>query len=128
MKLVYLIRIATLLLFSAYAQAKIAQIEPQALLDNIASQKISVILDVRSEQEFLQGHIQGALNIPYNQLIQHKALIEKYKTEDVVIYCRSGRRARIAYQTLQDLGFNQLMDLRGHINLWQALNFPLVTE
>lgn len=128
MKFTHLLRIAALLLFSAGAQGKIVQIEPQALLDNIGHQQTLTILDVRSEQEFLEGHIQGAINIPYDQLVQHKERITKYKTQPLVLYCRSGRRADIASQTLQKLGFSSLIDLRGHINLWRELNFPLVTQ
>jgi len=127
MKLVLSLRIAAILLFSACAQAQITQIEPQALLDNIVNQQTLTILDVRSEQEFSEGHIQGAINIPYDQLVQNKTRIAKYKAQELVLYCRSGRRASVAYQTLQNLGFSKLIDLRGHINLWQALNFPLVT-
>ncbi|WP_415226732.1 rhodanese-like domain-containing protein [Psychromonas sp.] len=128
MKLAHMIRIAALLLFSVCAQAKITQIEPQVLLNKIDNQQTLAILDVRSEQEFLESHIQGAINIPYDQLVQNKERIAQYKTQPLVIYCRSGRRAHIAYQTLQGLGFNQLMDLKGHINLWQKLDFPLVTQ
>lgn len=128
MKFIHLLRIAALLLFSVHAQAQITQIEPQILLNNIDNHQMLTILDVRSEQEFLEGHIQGAINIPYDQLLQNKARIAKYKAQELVVYCRSGRRADIAYQTLQNLGFTKLIDLRGHLNLWQKLNFPLVTQ
>ncbi|MCG6201951.1 rhodanese-like domain-containing protein [Psychromonas antarctica] len=127
MKLVYLITISTLLLFSICTQAQISQITPQELYNKIESGQPIVILDVRTAQEFSQGHIQGAVNIPYDQLHSHKKKLNAYKANAIVVYCRSGRRAEIAQQTLHDLGFTQLIDLKGHINLWQALNLPLLS-
>ena len=120
----HVLQILTLVLFSTFAQANSKTIEPQAVLQLIQKQQAPLILDVRSAEEFAQGHIPGAINISYQSLPQNQQL-NAYKEQDIVIYCRSGRRAQIASKVLQDKGFKQLIDLKGHMIAWQKLHYPL---
>ncbi|MDH4234717.1 MAG: rhodanese-like domain-containing protein, partial [Gallionella sp.] len=77
-----------------------------------------LILDVRSPQEYAEGHIPGAVNISFDQLSSRLAEIGSYKDKDVVLYCKSGRRAGIAANTLQAAGFSKLLHLDGDMNAW----------
>ena len=124
MKFNYVLQILTLVLFSTFAQANIKTIEPQTVLKLIETQQAPLILDVRSAEEFYQGHIPGAINISYELLPENQQL-NAYKKQDIIIYCRSGRRAQIASQVLQKNGFKQLIDLNGHMIAWQQLHYPL---
>lgn len=124
MKSNHVLQILILVLFSTFAQANIKTIEPQTVLKLIETQQAPLILDVRSEKEFYQGHIPGAINISYEKLAKNQQL-NAYKEQDIVIYCRSGRRAQIAMQVLQDKGFTQLIDLNGDMIAWQQLHYPL---
>lgn len=117
----------TLLLLSTFVQADIQTIEPQTVLKLIEKQQAPLILDVRSEAEFEQGHIQGAVNIPYDRLQENQQL-NAYKEQQIIIYCRSGRRAEIASKLLQEKGFKRLLDLNGDIIAWKKLNYPLFTK
>lgn len=118
-------KLLPLLLFSMVVKADIQQITPQLLLTLLQKQQAPIILDVRSQQEYQQGHIEGAINIAYDQLGSQSELLKDYKQQPIVVYCRSGRRAQVAYQTLQQKGFTQLVDLQGHMNLWQQKQYPL---
>lgn len=120
-------KIIMLLLFSTFAQANVMTIEPQALIELIDKQQTPLILDVRTATEFKQGHIQGAINIPYDKLAKNKQL-SLYKNQHIVLYCRSGRRAQIAAQILQNRGFENLIDLNGHMISWQKGQYPLVID
>ncbi len=124
MKFKHLSQILILVLFSRFAQADTQGIEAQALLQQLETQQAGVIVDVRSTKEFAQGHIPGALNIPYNDLA-HNRQLTAYKEQPIIIYCRSGRRAQIARQLLQEQGFKQLLLLNGHLLTWQQLHYPL---
>lgn len=62
-------------------------------------------IDVRSPQEFNAGHLQDAVLIPYNQIAKKIAAVEPNKRRRINLYCRSGRRAQIALQTLEQLGY-----------------------
>ncbi len=126
MKLITYIKIIVLFLFSTFSYAEIVIVKPQILLTQLQQDKQPVILDVRSKQEFLEGHIQGAINIPYDQLDAQAKWLEQYQDQPVLVYCRSGRRAGVAEQILIAQGFKQLSDLQGHILLWQANDYPLV--
>jgi phage shock protein E len=83
------------------------------------------LLDVRSTEEFAAGHIQGAINIPLDQLATR--LAELPKTDTLIVYCRSGRRAGLAAAVLQQAGFKDLYELEGHILKWQEEQRPLVS-
>lgn len=83
------------------------------------------LLDVRSTEEFAAGHIQGAINIPLDQLAQR--LAELPSKDALIVYCRSGRRAGLAAAVLQQAGFKDLYELEGHILKWQEEQRPLVT-
>ena len=52
-----------------------------------------VLLDVRSPEEFASGHLRGALNIPHDRIAEEIAAAVPDKTAQVILYCRSGRRA-----------------------------------
>jgi rhodanese-related sulfurtransferase len=127
MKLNKIVTILALLLLSTFVQADIKTIEPQTLIKLIEKQQAPLILDVRSADEFEQGHIQGAINIPYDRLQENQQL-NAYKEHEIVIYCRSGRRAEIAYKLLQEKGFKRLLDLNGDIIAWRERHYPLFTK
>ncbi len=65
-----------------------------------------VVLDVRTEAEFAEGHIPGALNIPVDQILRFKSEISKFK--NIYIYCRMGGRAYAASEVLSTLGAKDL--------------------
>jgi len=120
------VKVAALLLFSVFCYAQVTQIEPQQLLKRIQNEQPLIIFDVRSEGEYAQGHIKGAINIPYDQIGNQKNTIDIYRDQKVVLYCHSGRRAGIAAGMLQKQGFTKLIDLNGHMILWDKLQYPLV--
>lgn len=125
MKFKNIINVLTLVLFSTIAQANVKTIEPQTVLQLINNKQAPLILDVRTAQEFAQGHIQGAINISYDLLPKSHEL-DAYKEKEIIIYCRSGRRAQVASKILQKKGFKQLSDLNGSLIAWQQLHYPLV--
>ena len=125
MRVTNFFKLLPLLLFSLFANANVQQIEPQALVRLLQKQQAPLILDVRSAQEYQQGHIKGAINISYDLLAANSQLIDAHKGKPMIVYCRSGKRAQHAEQILQKKGFTQLIDLRGHMNLWQQRGYPL---
>ncbi len=75
-----------------------------------------IILDVREQDEYDEGHIPGAILIPYTE-IDTKAS-EKLTDKDalILVYCRSGRRSKIAAQSLVDLGYTNVKEFGGIID------------
>ncbi|MFO6423998.1 rhodanese-like domain-containing protein [Motilimonas sp. KMU-193] len=107
----------------AFANNPVPIVSQQELITWQQANKDMQIIDVRSPSEFAQGHVQGAINIPYDQIGQQLSRLSQ--TKDIVVYCRSGRRAAIAEQTLLKQGFNRVFHLEGDILGWQANGLPL---
>lgn len=70
--------------------------------DDIKEKGNYIIVDVRTKEEYDDGHVVGAINVPYDEILD--ASLDKDKT--IVVYCRSGRRSGIAYDTLVNNGYD----------------------
>ncbi len=103
----------------------VGTISAAALLETPDDPQSPGILDVRSQKEFDAGHIPGAILIPYDQVAQRIGELEAYRDRGLVVYCRTGRRAGIAEETLIQAGFDRVWDLEGHMVAWQAGGLPL---
>ena len=109
------------LLFSAFVTAQATDISQQQFSDL----PNKVLLDVRTPEEFAEGHVPGAVNMPYDQLASFKQTLDGFKDNNLVVYCRSGRRAAVAVQWLQEQGFEQLYHLDGDMLGWQEAKLPI---
>lgn len=102
----------------------------QLLTPQVATQKVNrenaVILDVREETAFANGHILGAINIPLKQLSEQIKKLKKYKDKPVIVCLASGQSFGKAGQALKAEGFSQLFALKGGIDAWQQANLPLM--
>jgi len=72
--------------------------------------KNAIVIDVRTKEEFQMAHYKDALNIPYDEIEKHIKKLEAYKDKPIIVYCRSGRRASIAKQTLEKYGFKNVLN------------------
>lgn len=93
---------------------KISAAEAKAVMDGGAPY---VLLDVRTEQEFQERHIQSAVLIPYTEIHNRAASDLPDKDALILIYCRSGRRSAIAAKDLAQMGYARVCDFGG-INDW----------
>lgn len=108
---------AGVIFFFAQAGAG-ADLKPQEVWQAI--DKGALLIDVRTAGEFEAGHLESAINIPYEQagLLQKAAGDDKGK--QVVVYCRSGRRSSIAKQTLNEAGYTNVINGGGYGQLKAA--------
>ena len=80
------------------------------------SGKEHIILDTREQDEFDEGHIPGAIQIPYTE-IENKAIeLMPDKDKLILVYCRSGRRSKIASESLAKLGYTNVKEFGGIID------------
>lgn len=79
-----------------------------------------VVLDVRTAEEFAAGHVPGARNIPVAELGSRMSELAPLKDVEMVVYCRSGRRAGLALETLGSQGFRRLRHLDGDMIGWDS--------
>lgn len=83
-----------------------------------------VVLDVRTPEEFAAGHVPGAINVPHDQVEARIAELRGARDRDLVVYCRSGKRAGVALETLGRLGFTRLAHLEGDWLAWESAGLP----
>jgi len=113
------------------ARAVFAADEPLAAAQLIQRQQAGqapVLLDVRHTDEYHDGHIAGALNIPVEQLAARYTALGVPRDQEIVVYCVSGRRAARAQEMLQAQGYSHVRLLDGSINAWRKQDLPLVRE
>lgn len=84
-----------------------------------------VILDVRRRDEYAAGHLDGAINIPHDEILLHLDELKKYKT--IYIHCRSGGRAQVARDVLKEAGLSNFHCVSGGgMKDWMEAGHPVV--
>ena len=78
------------------------------------------LLDVRAQSEFDTGYLHGATLIPYTDILLHTDLLPENQSELILVYCKSGGRGSIASQSLEDLGYTNVINMGGGITSWKA--------
>lgn len=116
---------------NAQVQPQSKRITPKALAKQLTEtpQKL-LILDVRSEDEFKQAHLPGAIHIPLDKLQSDQSLQQlktQLKARQLVTYCHSGVRSRLALIKLHSIGI-QGLDLEGGIVEWRKQIDPKMPE
>ena len=79
---------------------------------NIVHADEAIWLDVRTPQEFSEGHVEPAINIPFEQISNRISEVTSDKTSEIILYCRSGKRASIAMDALQTLGYENVKNVQ----------------
>ena len=92
---------------------QISGAEAKALMD---SESGYVILDVREQNEYDEGHIPGAVLIPYGEIANRAEKELPDKDQLILVYCRSGRRSKIAAEELVKLGYTNVKEFGGIID------------
>ena len=99
--------------FVAYANTA-----PQTEQSAVQQEKAKgVWIDVRSAEEFNAGHLQGAVNIPHDKIIEGVKAIGSDKDAPINLYCRSGRRAEAALTELKNAGYTNVINHGGYEDL-----------
>jgi hydroxyacylglutathione hydrolase len=93
------------------------RLDPDDLKRRIDETPTATILDVRTANEFAEGHIEGALNVPLNQLPDR---IGEVPAGEVVVICRSGYRSILGASLLQRAGHKDVLDLAGGMQAWEG--------
>jgi len=100
------------------ARAEIEPLSSERLAEIIAAgDGNTYLVDVRTEEEFNSGAIPSAINIPFDLIADN--LPTEDRTARIIVYCRSGNRSGIASDTLEDLGFTNVLDFGG-VNNWRG--------
>ena len=103
-------------LFGFLSRLGIKQISPR----DLDQKKGMMLLDVRSNKEYEQGHIPGAVHVPLSDIGNKVKKLKKDK--ELVVYCRNGNQSIWAIKRLMGMGYRNLNNLRGGYNAWKRLH------
>ena len=100
-------------LFGCSSKANYHQIDGQSALDMMNNETDYIIIDVRTESEYQQGHIKNAINIPNESIDESVSDILTDKDQLLLVYCRSGNRSKQASEKLAKLGYSNIYEFGG---------------
>ena len=111
--------------FVSDAKERIFEITVEHAKDEIDSGAPLVILDVRTPDEFKNGHIPNAINIPRGFLELKVAGRIPDKDTLIIAYCKGGSRSALAAYTLKQMGYTNVMNIDGGWVGWMAIGYPV---
>jgi phage shock protein E len=94
----------------------IKQLSPREL----DQKKGIMLLDVRTDREYNQGHIPGAVHVPLSEVGTRVKKVKKDK--ELVVYCRSGNQSIWAIKRLMGMGYTHLYNLKGGYSAWKRIH------
>ena len=103
---------------------EISSADTNALLE---SGDVPVLLDVREQDEWQEGHLPGALHVPRGNLESRVEALLPDKDADIVVYCAGGHRSAFAVKTLDELGYTSLRSMAGGFTDWKRNGFRTTT-
>ncbi len=123
---VALVIISFLLARNFFGPSALIGIRPAEVVQLINHQN-AVIVDVRSDKEYQEGHIVNSLHIPLGVLENRLSDLKDHKSDSLIMVCRSGTRSTSAANILKKQGFESVKNLTGGMLAWGSSNLPVTT-
>lgn len=105
--------------------SSIPSVDVKQAKEILDSNEGAIMLDVRTEGEYQQAHVPGSILVPLDQLSMKMRELEKYKSKDVMVLCRSGNRSASATAMLNNAGFEKAQNVSGGIGSWYRAGLPI---
>ena len=127
MKTKLLITIVAVFLTVTFAQAQqLKQVTSKEAANMLKSDKNLVVLDVRTAEEFKDGHIKGALNIDIRQPDAFVKIDKLNRNARYVVHCRTNHRSQVAVDHMMQSGFKNIIQIMDGFNGWSQNGLPVV--
>lgn len=119
--------------FVAESRSRIREVSVDDLDELMQEESDLMILDVREREEYLRGHIPGAICVPRGVLEgaadpycknRHRVLCEA-QDRHLALYCQTGGRSAMATDRLQQMGFTSVVNVAGGFVMWEAEDYPV---
>jgi len=95
---------------------------------DLINRQDAVVVDIRGNGEFKNGHVINSINIPMSDLTNNASALEKHKNNPIIVVCNTGMQASVAANQLKTAGFEQVYRLAGGIQAWKADSMPIATK
>ena len=128
MKIFFSLLIVSATLFNSCSNGQTGttktNLAPTEFAEKIKELPSATILDVRTHEEFANGHLPNAINIDWNGNDFEQQIASLDKSKPVFVYCLSGGRSSSAAKKMRSEGFEEVYELKGGIMKWRAANLP----
>jgi rhodanese-related sulfurtransferase len=114
-----------LLSLTGFAQTVVQELEPQNFDKTYRKMPGAVLLDVRTAEEYGEGHLANARNVDYKRDDFRKQVSKLDKSKPYFVYCKAGVRSDKAADIMQELGFRKVYTLEGGIDEWEDEDLPV---
>ncbi len=94
----------------------------------LISREDAVVIDLRPDGEFRNGHIVNAVHVPFDQVESRLGRLGKYRQRPVIAACRTGQQSASAARRLRSEGFERVHRLQGGMMAWQNADLPLAKD
>lgn len=116
----------TLIISCTQSHSQSEVLEVKTFNSKLLTTQDKIILDVRTSEEYSQGHLDQAVQIDYYK-DDFKEQLKKFdKAKPVFVYCAAGSRSGRAAEILVDLGFKKVYDLDGGMRAWKGASMPVI--
>lgn len=116
------------LLWTSFAPAGRGKKVSPSVATTMINHQDAVVLDVRGDNEFGEGHVVNAVHIPLTYLSEQLDKLERYRDRPIIPICRNGQQSATACATLKKHGFENVCSVSGGIVAWQDANLPLTKK
>lgn len=104
----------------AQSYTDISVSEARDMINNNTQYPDLIVLDVRDQWEYDEGHLCGAILIPLGELATRISELEPYKDTEIIVYCLGGGRSEDGSQILVNYNFTKVYNMLGGISAWEA--------
>jgi len=88
----------------------------------------AIVIDIRPQEEFVNGHVINSINYPLADLESRKSELDKYKDKPLVLYCQTGAESSRVIRGFKNEGFSNIFVLKGGMQAWKNANMPVMRE
>ena len=115
------------LVWTSVAGVGAGQVSPADAVALI-SREGAVVIDIRTDGEFRNGHIVNAIHVPFDQIESRLGRLGKYRKQPVIAACRTGQQSASVAKRLRSEGFERVHRLQGGMVAWQGADLPLTKD
>jgi len=116
--------VATFVVGEAQGVKKVTPVEAIRLINH----EDAIVVDIRAEGEYRQGHILNSVHVPFNDLNDRIKKLDSHRERPVIMVCRTGQRSPGAGARLRKHGFEHVYTLKGGLAAWEQANLPVVKK
>ncbi|MDO4762872.1 MAG: thioredoxin domain-containing protein [Flavobacteriaceae bacterium] len=114
----------TLMLSCNGQDAQHKKLNAREFQNEVKETQNALVVDVRTPEEFENGHLDGALNVDWRNQNFEEKILKVDKNQPVFVYCMSGRRSAKAIAKMKELGFSNIVEMSGGMIAWRGENLP----